>query len=1145
MKCPKCQFENPEGMKFCGECGSKLERICPKCNLSNPASFKFCGECGFDLRKAEEASPVDDLDQKLSTPEIAGHEIPAAPAAMEGERKYVTALFSDMSGYTAMSERLDPEEVKEITSRIFAEISKIVDKYDGFIEKFIGDAVMAIFGVPKAHEDDPVRTIKAAIEIHEVVNAINPELKEKIGKPLSMHTGINTGLVVTGEINMEKGTHGVAGDTINVAARLSSLAEADQIVVGPDTYHQAEGYFALETLEPTRVKGKAEPIRIYRVLSPKEQPDTTHRHHGLRADLIGREVESAQLREAAENLREGKGSVFAICGETGIGKTRLVEEFKEALDLNEIQWLDGQAYAYSQNIPYFPLIDLFNRGFQIKEGDAPEKVREKIESGVESLVGKREDVIPYVGSLYSLSYPEIEEVSPEFWKSHLQEAVHTILSGLAQRGPTIICLEDLHWTDFSFLELLRFVLSEFRSPALFICVYRPTINLFTSHQQSGLKAQYQEVQLNDLSLSEAQMMLASLLKAKDIPKDLWRFIQENVGGNPFYLEEVINALMDSKTLTRHNGAWRLDRPISEVDMPSTIHGIIAARLDHLESESKRVLQEASVIGRAFLYDILKSCTQLKEQLDRHLIRLERIDLIHARSLQPDLEYVFKNALTQEVVYNGLLKKERQAIHERIALVMEGLFQDRLSEFYEALAFHFKQGRSIHKAVDYLTKAGEKSLARYAVEESHQYFREAFELLTHIPERTTDEDELLIGLLNKWSLVFYYRGDFKEQLDLLLGHRDLADAIHDKGKMGMFYAWLGFVHFFRERFNESYEYLIRAIEVGEEIGNQQIIGYACAWLTWTCFYLGRLDEGIQCGERAQEILKRYPSDHYLYFKSFGGMAYTYSVKGDIKKALEMGNQMLDYGKKHSNIRSMTLGLYVKGFAHVYDADFESAITCGGEALRISADPYYTQIATILLGVALTFSERYQDAEDALQKNVEYSQTSGDELIGTSASGLLGLISITKGEMSEGLKRLEDALKTFYETHNKLFIIQYERALGRVYYQIVAKASPISLSTMAKNVGFILKNVPSAGKRAEEHFNKAIETGKETGAMTLVGIALHELALLHIAMKKNDKASACLTEAIKVLEQCGSEGRLKLAKEAMAFLRGDGDNHEIIT
>ncbi|MBW1803562.1 MAG: tetratricopeptide repeat protein, partial [Deltaproteobacteria bacterium] len=234
------------------------------------------------------------------------------------------------------------------------------------------------------------------------------------------------------------------------------------------------------------------------------------------------------------------------------------------------------------------------------------------------------------------------------------------------------------------------------------------------------------------------------------------------------------------------------------------------------------------------------------------------------------------------------------------------------------------------------------------------------------------------------------------------------------------------------------------------------------------------------------------------------------------------------------RSMTLGHYVKGLAYLFCWDFESATTCGEEAIKISADPFYTQLGTILLGIALTLNERFLEAEDALQKNVSYSQACGCESIGAPASGMLGLISIIKGKMSEGLKQLEGALELFYETNNKLLIIQYERTLAVVYYQVAAKTSPISFSTMAKNMGFILKNVPSAGKKAEEHFNKAIETAREIGAMTFVGIALYELALLYIAIKKNDKAIVCLTEAIEVLEQCGSERGLKLAKETMASL-----------
>ncbi|MBW1781142.1 MAG: AAA family ATPase [Deltaproteobacteria bacterium] len=1134
MKCLKCQFDNPEGMKFCGECGARLEKICPNCDFSNPPQFKFCGECGSDLRQSIQTPSGNDVSQEPSSLETVVSEIPTAPEAIEGERKYVTALFSDMSGYTAMSERLDPEEVKEITSRVFGEISKIVKKYDGFIEKFIGDAVMALFGVPKAHEDDPVRAIKAAKEIHDLIKAVSPELEEQIGKPLRMHTGINTGLVVTGQVNMEKGTHGVAGDTINVAARLSSLAATDQIIVGPDTYHQAEGYFAFEPLEPTQIKGKAEPIRIHKVLSPKEQPSTTDRHHGLRADLIGREAELAQLKDASQRLRDGKGAIFSICGETGIGKSRLVEEFKGTLNLNEFQWLDGQAYAYSQNIPYFPLIDLFSRGFQIKEGDTPEEVREKISSGVESLVGKRDDVIPYVGSLYSLTYPGTEDVSPEFWKIRLQESIHSILSGLAQSGPTVICLEDLHWADRSFIDLLRFVLSEFRYPALFICVYRPGFSLFTSYQVSGLKAHYQEIQLHDLSLSEAQMMLTSLLAAKEIPNELWKFIQEYVGGNPFYLEEVVNTLIGAGALIRDNGAWRLERPVSQIDMPSTIHGIIAARLDHLEGEAKRILQEASVIGRIFLYGILKNCTNLKEHLDRSLAGLERMDLIQPRSFQPDLEYVFKSAMTQEVVYNGLLKKERQAIHERIALVMEQLFRERIPEFYETLAFHFKQGHSILKAVHYLIKSGEKSLARYAVEESHKYFKEAFDLLRGKPERTKEEDALVIDILIKWSLVYYYRGDFRQQVDLLNSCRDLAESLDNKNRLGMFYAWYGFSLLFRERLKESREYLLKALALGEEIGDQQVIGYACAWLAWTCPELGLLEEAIVYGDRAQEISKQIPSDQYLFFKSLGGIGYASFYMGDKKRTLEAGSAILDYGQKHSNIRSIVVGHFIMGLAHIADGAFQMSIDAFAKAVQTAADPYYTQFPKFSMGAVNALTGQLQEAEGALREVAAYSRGFGCEQFETTTHALLGLVSISKGRMGEGLRMIEEALQACHKNQRRCWHAMIEHALGQVYLQIVDKSATVNLTTMVKNVGFILKNVPSAGKKAEDHFNRAIEGAKEIGAKSIQGQAYLDLGRLHKAKGTSDPARECFTTAIKIFEQCQSEEFLKQAKEAMASL-----------
>ncbi|MEE9594791.1 MAG: adenylate/guanylate cyclase domain-containing protein [Candidatus Hydrothermarchaeales archaeon] len=1113
MKCPKCQIENREGAKFCLKCGEKLELNCPQCGKKLPPLAEFCDECGQRLEEV--------VETEKKVPEI------------EGERKHVTVLFSDLSGYTAMSEKLDPEEVKEITSRIFGEISRIVGKYDGFIEKFIGDAVMALFGVPKAHEDDPVRAIRVAREIHDLVQAMSPELEEKIGKPLSMHTGINTGLVVTSEVDMEKGTHGVAGDTINVAARLSSLAGEDEIVVGPDTYHQAEGYFTFEALEPTKVKGKAEPIRIYKALSSKEQPSTTRRHHGLRAELIGRAVELAQIGEAAQKLRKGKGAIFAICGETGTGKTRLVEEFKATLDLKDVQWLSGQAYAYSQNTPYFPLIDLFNRGFRIKEGDSPEEVKKKVESGVEPLVRKPDDIIPYLGSLYALNYPEVKEVSPELWKSRLFEGVKAILSGLAQRAPTVICLEDLHWADASSIDLLRSVLSEFRYPALFICVYRPNFSLFTSHQLNSLRAKYQEIQLQDLSLSDTQSMLESLLKSKTLPQELMRFIQGNVGGNPFYLEEVINALIESGTLTRDNGTWSLSRPISQTDMPSTIHGIIAARLDHLENESKKILQEASVIGRAFLYEILKRCTQLKDQLDRHITVLEHLDLVHTRSLQPDLEYVFKSALTQEVVYNGLLKKERQSIHERIALVMEQSFQDRLPEFYETLAYHFARGRSVIKAVDYLVKSGEKSLARYSVEEAHQYFKQAFDILATKSEKTKEEKVALVDILNSWGYAYYYLGDFKTFIHLFRSQKDLAESLDDKARLGMFYAWLGIALLMSGRTKESHEILSHALDLGEESDNQKVIGYACTWLTWACAEMGLFGESETFGERAQQIAKSFPTDQYLFFKSLAGLGYLNWMKGDTKKVFEGSRRLLDYGERNSNSRSKVMGHWINSFGHFLVGDMGSVKESSEKAVEVSEDLLYSQFPTITSGMASLLSGRVQESEDTLKPLVDYCEKRdvGEVLI--PAYLFLGPALIALGHMEQGLRMLENVRQTCLKNQRITFYSQAEYVLGYVYSQIAMGPSP-KFSTMARNIGFLAKNVPFAGKKAEEHFHKSIEVAREAGAKGILATAYLDLGLLHKAKKRTDQARECLTEAIKIFEENQGQVYLKQAKEALTSL-----------
>jgi class 3 adenylate cyclase/tetratricopeptide (TPR) repeat protein len=1130
MKCPKCQFENREGVKFCEQCGAKFELECPACKANIPPGSKFCGECGYNLSKSTEPAPLPANEHDTQISESPPEETVPTRIPAEGERKHVTVLFSDLTGYTAMSEKLDPEEVKEITSRIFGEISKIVGKYDGFIEKYAGDAVLAIFGVPKAHEDDPIRAVKAAREIHELVDAASPQVENRIGQPLSMHTGINTGLVVTGEVDMERGTHGVAGDTINLASRLSNLAKPGEILVNVDTYHQIEGYFTCEYAETTTVKGKSEPVQVHRVLSQREKPVTIRRLSGVRADLVGRKVELAELSEAVENLRTGKGRIFSICGDAGTGKSRLVEEFKATLDLAEIQWLEGHAYAYAQNIPYFPMIDLLNRVFQIDEGDSSEKMKGKLESGIEQLIGNKKDVVPYVGGLYSLIYPELEEVSPEFWKTRLQEATQTILATLAKRAPTVFFLEDLHWADPSFVGLIQRACMEMRQPAVVVCAYRPPFSLFTSHQLSILGKLYHEIRLQDLSLSDIQEMLESLLKTERIPSELKRLVQSKVEGNPFYLEELVNTLIESETLTRDDGSWKLTRPITESDISSSLHGLISGRLDRLEEETRRILQEASVIGRAFLFEILIKITVRQDRIEQRLSNLERLDLIRTRSFQPDLEYMFKHALTQEVVYNGLLKKKRRQIHEQIARVMESVFQDRLSEFYEILAFHFARGKSVIKAVDYLVKSGEKSLARYAVEEAHQYFRQAFDILSAKENKSEKEKIILIDILNSWGYAYYYLGEIKEFIDIFRSHQSLAESLDDKAKVGMFYVWLGVALWMAGKSKDSYEYLRKALELGENAGSQKVVGYACTWLAWACAELGLFAEGIGFGERAQKISASFPSDQYLFFKSLGGQCYIYWMKGDTKKVFEGGKLLLEYGEKKSNSRSRVFGHWVYSWGHLRAGDMKSSQRSCQKAVEAALDPFYAQFPKATLGSAYLFDGQLQETENVLISLLNFSEPRAiGELVGWSYLFLAPAL-IAKGHMRQGLNMLEKVQQLSTRNQRRVVYGLSEHIFGKTYSQI-ATGPPPAFSILAQNIGFLVKNAPFAGKKAEEHFNKAIEIFREIGANGFLGMACLDLGLLYKVRKKTDQARECLSEAIHIFEECEAEVYLKQAKNAL--------------
>ena len=1090
MQCPECQFEIPDDSKFCKECGCYLDCI-----------------------------PIGEKTQSL----------------MESERKHVTILFSDLSGYTAINERLDPEEVKEIMSRIFDKITQIIRKYDGFIERFIGDAVMAVFGIPKVHEDDPVRSIIAAREIHEAVADFSLGLRDKVGCSLAMHTGINTGLVVTGKVDIEKGTYGLTGDAINLASRLEALARPGEILVGKATYDQTDIFFNFETLKPMKVKGKSEHINVFKVLSQIDRPVKIHRLRGLQSILIGREKEMAILSEAVDDLKHGKGKIVSICGEAGTGKSRLIRDFEATLDLDQIQWREGHSYEYGRSMPFYPLIDLLSRAFRIDENASPETVRKKVESGVSTLLGKNYPGTPYIGGLFSLGNTEIEEVSPEYWKSRLYDAVKQLLETFTAQKPTVICFEDLHWADPSFIELLIFLLKNASSPTLFLCVFRPSFSRFNDIETNKSIFPVEEIRLQDLSANDAMEMLKSLLKSDHLPNELIVFLQQKTEGNPFYIEEVINSLIESDVLICEDKVWSLKETITEQDIPSSIQGVLSARIDRLEDNPKRLLQEASVIGRAFYFEILRRITEIDVPIQQYIKNLESLDLIRERSVEPDLEYIFKHALSQEIVYNGVLKKERHKIHERIGIAIEKLFKNRLPEFYETLAFHFKRGNSEDKAVDYLMRSGEKSLKRFALEESHGFYKEAFDILDKKPNKTKNDNRLIIDVLINWALVFYYYGQFKKMEHLLRSNLDITKQVDDKEKIGMYYAWFGYTLSNREKMIESYHYLRKAMKIGEEIESKKLLGYAYTWLAWACADLCRFQEAIYFGKQAQKIANEFSSDPYLYFKSLSGMGYTHYFAGSCTEALDAGKKLIDFGQKSSNIRSEAIGYYILGYAYSAAGDFISAIEYCRKAINKTEDPFYSQLPKVILGFSYLLNNQYEEARKPLQEFVDFSAKFGCEIAGTPAEAVLAAISINDGKMHSGLMRIKQIQDDCLKKGRKNIYLLIEYIIGKIYLQMIMGPKP-SIYVIFKNLGFIIKNVPFADRKAESHLKKTIEMAGEAGANGVLAQAYLDLGILMKLRKKCRDAEEYVSEAIKIFSETGARHYLEEAKTILASIEG---------
>jgi class 3 adenylate cyclase len=729
MKCPKCQHENPEGAKFCVECGGKLEIICPKCGFSNSPSFKFCAECGHNLTLPSEPTPKDlSFDEKLEKiqrylPKGLTEKILSQRDKIEGERKQVTVMFCDMEGFTSLVESLGPEEAYSIMDQVYEILIHKVHDYEGTVNEMTGDGVMALFGAPIALEDAPQRAIRSALAIHREMARFSDKMKKdrKDISPLRMRIGINTGPVVVGALGNDLRVEFKAvGDTVNLASRMEKLAEPGITYVTGDTFKLTEGLFRFEALGGKEVKGKEEPVNVYRVIAPSTRRTRfdVSAERGL-TPFVGRERELELLLDGFERAKQGRGQAFSIMAEAGVGKSRLLYEFRKAVANEDVTFLEGKCLSYSRGVAYHPLIDVLKANFDIREGEWDLEIREKVKRQLKILGADETSTLPYLLELLSVKDSGIDKIpmSPEARKDRIIEALKRIVLKGSEIRTLIMAIEDLHWSDKSSEEVSKYFLESIPGARVFlIFTYRPEFV-----HTWGARSYHSQVNLTRLSNRESLIMVSHLLGTEDVDRDLEELVLEKTEGVPFFIEEFIRSLKDLKIIERKDNKYHLAEDIQKVTIPSTIQDVIMARVDTLPEEAKEMLQTGSVIEREFSYEIIKRVTGFPEQeLLSHLSVLKDSELLYERGIYPQSSYIFKHALTQEVVYDSILTKRKKRLHEEIGNAIEDLYKENIDGQYEVLAGHFIESENYEKGAEYSELAGKKTQKAGSLKEAIEY-----------------------------------------------------------------------------------------------------------------------------------------------------------------------------------------------------------------------------------------------------------------------------------------------------------------------------------------------------------------------------------------------------------------------------------------
>lgn len=1093
MTCPHCHADSPPGMKFCGQCGGKLAPLCSACGTENPPGFKFCGECGAKL--GGEAAPV------VPAVPVAPSPVPAVPAAvsqgytpahlatqvfqsqsaLEGERKQVTVLFCDLVGSTAMAERLGPEAMHLVLNQFFELALAEVHRYEGTINQFLGDGFMALFGAPIAHEDHARRAALAALGLQRSLREHEADLQAAGAVGLSFRIGINTGWVVVGGIGDHlRRDYTAIGDTTNLAARLQAFAEPGTILVSEDTARFLQGAARLDPLPPFLVKGKEAPVHASRLLGLGLLPtDDAVLGSAPRTPFVGRRREMATLLELGERAAAGEGQVVGIAAEAGSGKSRLIYEFRRRLGNRPVLHWTGRCLSYAGSVPYLPIVLLIKNAWQIGESDEPATVTAKVRAGLGHAEMDVEETLPFF--LHLLGIDEgtaaIGELAAQARQSRTFRLVRQVILNEARSQLVVVELEDLHWVDPTSEELLALLVEGLYSASVMVlATYR------SGYRPPWIEKSYStQISLARLSDAEGAEVMRSVLARAELPAQIVAEVLSKAEGNPFFVEELARSL--------------LERP--EVGVPDTIQGVLIARIDRLPESHKRLLQTCSVLGREFTQGLLARVWDGADELGPLVAELKRWEFLYEEPTADEPRYLFKHALTQEAVYETLLKGRRQSLHGAAGRAYEVLHAERLEEAFDHLAHHFSAAGEPRKAVHYLVASAKRSAERYAHAEAAAALTRALEHCRSLPKAEAPRCSVEIALQLAESLLPLTR--FSATLEVLADVAEALDALADPAATGRYHFWLAHTHSYLGDQAAAESHARQAIAAAEAAGDEATAGRAWYVLCRDAFWSGRFSVGIEHGRQATTLLAR-AGDLWWQGQAEGVAGFHHYVLGQFDQAFEhmrradglwraLQDPRLDpswsTGYFHASLGRTELGveqcqagveraqdplnraaaLGFLGYAQLERGDLaaaESSLSEAVESFRQAGMPQLLGWFQAFLGDTLLRAGRAAEAEGLARDALGATEAVGFRYGSGLAQRVLGCVARQAGDPAASAAWLRAAVSSF-----EAISAPFEVARTRLEWAKTAGAGSIEAATQLGEArrAFMSLRVPGQVERTE--------------------------------------------------------------------------------